>query len=49
MSTVDLDRPAPQPLYSVLDCSKLAADTGFSPEPWQEALRKYLQLRGASK
>jgi dTDP-4-dehydrorhamnose reductase len=45
MATSELGRPAPRPLYSVLDCSKLAADTGFRPEPWQEALRNYLQLR----
>jgi len=45
MSTEQLGRPAPRPLYSVLDCSKLAEDTGFVPEPWQEALKRYLELR----
>jgi dTDP-4-dehydrorhamnose reductase len=44
MATADLDRPAPRPLYSVLDCRKLIADTGFRPGPWQDALRKYLEL-----
>jgi dTDP-4-dehydrorhamnose reductase len=46
MTTQDLGRPATRPLYSVLDCGKLMRDTGFQPEPWREALRKYLQLRG---
>lgn len=45
MSTKDLGRLAVRPLYSVLDCGKLAADSGFEPEPWRQALRKYLQLR----
>jgi dTDP-4-dehydrorhamnose reductase len=45
MSTMELGRPATRPLYSVLDCSKLIEDTGFRPEPWRDALRKYLQLR----
>jgi len=45
MSTEQLGRPAPRPLYSVLDCSKLAEDTGFVAEPWQEALKQYLALR----
>jgi dTDP-4-dehydrorhamnose reductase len=45
MSTEQLGRPAPRPLYSVLDCSKLAEDTGLVLEPWQEALKRYLELR----
>jgi dTDP-4-dehydrorhamnose reductase len=45
MSTEQLGRPAPRPLYSVLDCGKLAEDTGLVPEPWQEALKRYLALR----
>lgn len=48
MSTQQLGRPATRPLYSVLDCGKLMRDTGFQPEPWRKALRKYLQLRGKS-
>ena len=47
MSTEKLNRPAPRPLYSTLDCSKLAEDTGFVPESWQEALKRYLELRPA--
>ena len=45
MTTAELDRPAPRPLYSTLDCTKLAQDTGFTPQPWQEALKRYLELR----
>jgi dTDP-4-dehydrorhamnose reductase len=47
MTTTELGRPAVRPLYSVLDCSKLAKDAGFQPEPWRDALRKYLKLRKA--
>ena len=47
MSTAQLGRPAPRPLYSTLDCGKLAQDTGFVPQPWQEALKRYLELRAA--
>ena len=47
MSTAQLGRPAARPLYSTLDCSKLAQDTGFVPQPWQEALKRYLELRSA--
>jgi len=47
MSTEQLGRPAPRPLYSTLDCSKLAEETGFVAEPWQEALKRYLEMRGA--
>jgi dTDP-4-dehydrorhamnose reductase len=45
MTTPELNRPAARPLYSTLDCGKLIRDIGFQPEPWQDALRKYLQLR----
>ncbi len=45
MTTSELNRPARRPLYSTLDCSKLAADTGFVAQPWREALRSYLALR----
>lgn len=46
LSTKELGRPAVRPLYSVLDCGKLVRDTGFHPETWREALRKYLLARG---
>jgi dTDP-4-dehydrorhamnose reductase len=45
MSTQELNRPAMRPLYSTLDCGKLIRDTGFQPEPWQDALSEYLRVR----
>lgn len=45
MTTEQLNRPARRPLYSVLDCGKLAADAGVTLPPWREALRQYLALR----
>jgi len=45
MTTEQLGRPATRPLYSTLDCAKLSADTGFTPQPWQDALKRYLELR----
>jgi dTDP-4-dehydrorhamnose reductase len=47
MNTAQLGRPAPRPLYSVLDCSRLAADTGYVMPPWRQALRDYLAQRSA--
>jgi len=44
-TTEQLNRPARRPLYSTLDCSKLAADTGFIAQPWQEAMKQYLAQR----
>ncbi len=40
-----LQRRAPRPAYSVLDCSKLQNDTGIVMRPWQEALKQYLAER----
>lgn len=45
MTTAQLSRPAKRPLHSTLDCSKLTAETGFTLQPWQEALKRYLELR----
>jgi dTDP-4-dehydrorhamnose reductase len=45
ITTEELGRPAPRPRYSVLDCSKLTRDTGFMPEDWRKALKKYLNAR----
>lgn len=45
MPTSELGRPAPRPLYSVLDCGRLGRDTGFTPQPWQDALHQYLKRR----
>lgn len=47
MTTTELNRPATRPLYSVLDCGKLARDAGFTPQHWREALKSYLALRSA--
>jgi dTDP-4-dehydrorhamnose reductase len=47
MTTTELNRPARRPLYSTLECGRLAADTGFQPQPWRSALRDYLKLRAA--
>lgn len=46
MTTEQLGRPARRPLHSTLDCGKLTADTGLTLQPWQDALRHYLALRG---
>jgi len=45
MTTEQLNRPARRPLYSTLDCSKLVADSGFTPQPWRDALHQYVLLR----
>jgi dTDP-4-dehydrorhamnose reductase len=45
MTTKELNRSANRPLYSTLDCGKLAADSGYQPRHWREALREYLKLR----
>lgn len=45
MTTEELGRPAPRPLYSTLDCSKLVAATGFQPQSWRDALKQYLKIR----
>ena len=44
-TTAELGRPAPRPLFSVLDCGKLTHDTGLELEEWREALRTYLEKR----
>lgn len=45
MTTEELNRPARRPLYSTLDCSKLAADTGIEMPSWRAALNEYLKIR----
>jgi dTDP-4-dehydrorhamnose reductase len=47
ITTGELGRPAPRPLYSVLDCGKLERDTGYRPEGWRDALKKYLRKRSS--
>lgn len=44
-TTEELGRPAPRPLYSVLDCGKLTRDAGLELEEWREALKTYLEKR----
>jgi len=47
ITTAEFGLPAARPLYSTLDCGKLVQETGFIPESWQEALKRYLELRAA--
>lgn len=49
MSTEELNRPARRPLYSTLDCEKLAVDAGIRMESWKTALNEYLKLRSTRK
>jgi len=43
----DLGRPAPRPLYSVLDTSRYVAVAGAPLRTWEEALDEYLEFRRA--
>jgi dTDP-4-dehydrorhamnose reductase len=45
LATKDLGRPAPRPLYSVLDTDKLMGETGLRLQGWRDALRHYLKTR----
>jgi|AMWB02.1.fsa_nt_gi dTDP-4-dehydrorhamnose reductase len=47
ITTGELGRPAPRPRFSVLDCGKLERDTGYRPEGWRDALKKYLRKRSS--
>lgn len=47
ITTDELGRPAPRPLFSVLDCCKMERDTGHCAEGWREALKKYLLGRSS--
>ncbi len=38
-----LQRKAPRPAYSVLDCGRMQADTGVRMRNWQEAVEEYLR------
>ena len=42
VTTREFVRPAVRPAYSVLDCGKFTAATGFRIRPWQDALKEYL-------
>ncbi len=48
ITTADLERPAPRPLYSVLDNSRFVELTGAPLRPWEEALDEYLSLRSST-
>jgi dTDP-4-dehydrorhamnose reductase len=45
MSTLELNRPAPRPLFSALDNKRYIELTGAPLRPWEEALDEYLGLR----
>ncbi len=45
-SVKEFVRPAKRPLYSVLDCSRLATLLGRKPITWQEGLRNHLSEIG---
>ncbi len=45
ITSTQLGRPAPRPLFSVLDCTKLSMDAAVRMENWREALKKYLKTR----
>ena len=49
ISTAEFGLPAARPLHSTLDCGKLAQETGFVPQPWQQALKRYLELRAEKR
>ncbi|MDX1606559.1 MAG: dTDP-4-dehydrorhamnose reductase [Candidatus Competibacterales bacterium] len=42
ITTEDFPTPAPRPANSVLDCSRIAAVFGLSPEPWTDGLAQVL-------
>lgn len=48
ITTAEFGAAAARPGYSVLDCSRLARDTGYSPPDWQDALAQYLATREAT-
>lgn len=45
ISTEQLGRPAPRPLFSVLDCGKIARDAGVTMPQWNVSLNNYLAGR----
>ena len=44
-TTAALNRPAPRPAYSMLDCTKYATATGRALPQWRDALKRYLRSR----
>lgn len=45
LTTVELNRPAPRPLYSILDLGKFQSLTNFGLRDWKQALKVYLDER----
>ena len=45
LTTTELNRPAPRPLYSILDLNKFRSLTNFTLRDWKEALKAYLDKR----
>jgi dTDP-4-dehydrorhamnose reductase len=45
-TSTSLGQPARRPAYSVLDLTRYRSLTGHEPAPWQDALRRYLEMRG---
>ena len=45
LTTRELNRPAPRPLYSILDLNKFQSFTNFVLRDWKEALKAYLDKR----
>ena len=43
ISSRQLNRPAPRPTWSGLDCSKFEGLTGLELRRWREALKDYLK------
>jgi len=42
ITTDELNRPAPRPSYSVLDCSRFTGETGMVLRNWETALEEYI-------
>jgi dTDP-4-dehydrorhamnose reductase len=45
-TSTSIGQPARRPAYSVLDWTRYRSLTGHEPAPWQDALRRYLEMRG---
>lgn len=46
ISSLELNRPAKRPRYSVFSCQRLLEEAGFEMRPWQVALKDYFAHRG---
>ena len=43
ITSAQINRPAPRPAYSVLDCSRFTRETGMALKPWDIALEEYFK------